>query len=440
MTRRLLLLPVLVPLALVPLLAPSAAWAVTSGQVVQALENRPVYVEPGVQLDVDEPAVRELVAGARVPVYVAVVTAQTAERAGGTPSLINRIGVGTRNSASSVLVLTDKPELRGASGRDALAAGVNGASAADQVVAGTRGQDAPDRAEVTAAVRQYVAILNRQAATGPGEALATRDTGGGSGSGLILGVLALGGAGLGAALLSRNKRRRLKSLEEARADVESLYGRLGSDVSLLSPGGDVVAGQALADAAERYNAAGAILATADTPGEYAAARRTAVEGLVAARVVRERLGLDPGPEVPLPPGTGPMLQERGQVQVGEQSFDGSPSYEPGRGHYYPGGQLGGRAVPGGWYSVPFWETALLAGVLTGGFGGGGLLGGGGGGFDQGYEQGVDDAGDAFRGGGGGGGGFEWGGGEVGGGDWGGGGGGGDGGGGDFGGGGDGGGW
>ena len=112
---------------------------------------------------------------------------------------------------------------------------------------------------------------------------------------------------------------------------------------------------------ERCTTTGAILASADTPGAYAAARRTAVEGLVAARVVRERLGLDPGPEVPLPPGTGPMLQERGRVQVGEQSFAGSPAYEPGRGHYYPGGQLGGQAVPGGWYSVPFWETALLAG-------------------------------------------------------------------------------
>ena len=358
MNGRLLLL--VVPLLAVPLLAPTAAWAVTSGQVVQSLETSPVYVEPGVVLDVDEPAVRELVAAARVPVYVAVVTAQTAERAGGTPSLINRIGVGTSNSASSVLVITDTPELLGASGREALAAGVNGASAADQVVAGSRGQDGLDRAGITAAVEQYVAILDRQAAAGSGQSLATRDTGGGNG-GLILGVLALGGAGVGAAVLSRNKRRGLKALEEARADVESLYGRLSSDVSLLSPGDDVVAGQALADAAERCTTTGAILASADTPGAYAAARRTAVEGLVAARVVRERLGLDPGPEVPLPPGTGPMLKERGRVQVGEQSFAGSPAYEPGRGHYYPGGQLGGQAVPGGWYSVPFWETALLAG-------------------------------------------------------------------------------
>ena len=432
MTRRLL------ALLLVFLAVPGTAWAVTSGDVVTGLRSEPVYVEPGVRLDTDVQALRELVANARVPVYVAVVTEQTALRAGGTASLVQRIGQGTENSSSSVLVITDKPELRAASGRDAVTAGVNGAVAADQVQGSVRGQDGLSRAEITSAVQQFLGILAQQAQSGSGKALqGGGGGGGGAGTGLVLGLLALGGVGAGVAVLSRNRKRRLKGLEEARADVESLYGRLGSDVSLLNPGGDVVAGQALADAAERYNATGALMAQADTPGEFAAARRTAVEGLAAARVVRERLGLDLGPDVPLPPSIGPQLQAPTRVQVGEQEFDGSPDYAPGRGHYYGGGMLGGRAVPGGWYSAPFWETALMASVLTGGLGGGGLFGGGGG-YGQGYEQGAEDAGDVFRGGGGGGGGggFEWGGGSVGGGDWGGGGGG-DGGGG---GGGDGGGW
>lgn len=408
MTRRLLVLLLAVPLLGVP----ATASAVTSGDVVEGLQGSPVYVEPGVDLDVDEAAVREAVADARVPVYVAIVTEQTALRAGGTASLVNRIGTGTRNSASSVLVVTDEPELRGASGREALDAGVDGALAADRVVAGTRGQDGLDRAELTAAVTQFVGVLGQQAAAGPG--LPDGQQGGGGSGGLLLGVLALGGAGLGVGVLSRNKRRRLKGLEEARADVESLYGRLGSDVSLLSPGGDQVAGQALADAAERYNATGALLATADTPGEFAAARRTAVEGLVAARVARERLGLDPGPEIPMPPASGPQLEAPARVRVGDEEYEGSPTYAPGRGHYYGGGMLGGRMVPGGWYGVPFWETALMASVLGGALGGGGLFGGG---QAYGDEQGAED--DAFRGGGGG---FEWGGGSVGGGDWGGGGG------------------
>ena len=416
MTRRVLLLFALL------LAVPGTAWAVDSGTVVEGLQQSPVYVEPGVRLDVDQAEVRLLVRNARVPVYVAIVREQTVERAGGGAAIVQRIGEGTRNSAASVLVLSDRPEVIGGSGREAQDAGINGKSAADQVFAGIRGGDGLSRAEVTAAVQTYVGILGEQASSGTGQALGS-DQGTGSGAGLVLGLLAVGGAGAGVAVLARSRKRRLKGLEEARADVESLYGRLGSDVSTLAPGDDAVARQALADASERYGATGALLSQADTPGEYAAARRTAVEGIAAARVVRERLGLDLGPDLPLPPATGPQLEAPTRVKVGDEEYDGSPSYAPGRGHYYGGGFLGGRQVPGGWYSAPFWETALLASVLSGGLGGGGLFGGGhdGSGNDQ-----DDDAGDVFRGGGGGGGGggFEWGGGSVGGGDGGGGGGGG----------------
>ena len=227
-------------------------------------------------------------------------------------------------------------------------------------------------------------------------------------------MLALAGAGAGVAVLRRNTKRRAKALESDRADVESLYGRLGSDVATLSAGDDPVTRQALSDASERYGATGALMSQADTPGEFAAARRTAIEGLTAARVARERLGLDPGPDIPPPPSTGPQLEQQTRVEVDDQEYDGSPTYAPGRGHYFGGGVLGGRTVPGGWYGVPFWETMLLGSILSGGLGGGG--------YERGDEEGVDDAGEARRGGGGDG--FGWGGGNVGGGDWGGGGGGG----------------
>ncbi len=198
-------------------------------------------------------------------------------------------------------------------------------------------------------------------------------------------------------LLVRSRRRKAahgKQLEDARADVESLYGRLGSDVQLLAPGDDDVARQALADAGERYNATGALMAKADTLGEYAAARRTAVEGIAAARVVRARLGLDPGPDVPLPPGAGPQLDAPTRVRVGEEEYDGSPQYEPGRPHYYEGGWYGGQQVPGGWYATPFWQTLLLSSVLRGGYGGGygraygRGYGGGYGGFGGGISGGI----------------------------------------------------
>jgi hypothetical protein len=244
------------------------------------------------------------------------------------------------------------------------------------------------------------------------------DNSGGNG-GTILGVLLVGGLVGGGLLYGRSRKRRQREMEGLRADVESLYNRLGSDVSTIPGGDDTVAKQALSDAAERYNATGALLATADTVGEFAAARRTAVEGLVAARTARQKLGLDPGPEIPMPPGPGPQLTSEGKVRVGDQEYDGSPTYAPGRGHYYGGGYYNGQPVPGGWYSFPFWETLLMTSVLTGGFGGGGVFGGGG--YERGYEEGVDDAHDAREDSGGGFGAGDWGGGGGGGGDWGGGG-------------------
>ncbi|MCW2713855.1 MAG: hypothetical protein JWN88_902 [Frankiales bacterium] len=421
-----LLVRLLAPLALTAVVlgaAAAPALAVSSGEVVERLQERPVYLEPGAPARVDEARVRQLVDDARVPVYVAVVTQATSERAGGAAALVERIGVGTRNSSSSILVITERapgqPVLRAASGRTARSAGVDGEDAINRVLQGSGG--AFDEAAATDAVAQFIGILDQQAQTGPGSTLERSPSGGsGAGSGVVLALLAVGGAGAGAAVLRRNAKRRVKALESDRADVESLYGRLGSDVSSLAAGADPVARQALNDAAERYTATGALLSQADTPGEFAAARRTAVEGLTAARVARERLGLDPGPDIPAPPSTGPQLQQDTRVQVGDQEYDGSPTYAPGRGHYYGGGVLGGRMVPGGWYGVPFWETMLLGSILSGGFGGG--LGGS---YERGYEEGVEDAGDVRWGDdGSGGGGFEWGGGSIGGGDWGGGGGGG----------------
>ena len=106
------------------------AFAVASGEVVEQLQDKPVYLEPGAPVRVDETAVRRRVSGAQVPVYVAVVTQATSDRAGGPAALVERIGVGTRNSSSTVLVITERapgqPVLRAASGSKARSAGVDG--------------------------------------------------------------------------------------------------------------------------------------------------------------------------------------------------------------------------------------------------------------------------------------------------------------------------
>jgi hypothetical protein len=90
----------------------------------------------------------------------------------------------------------------------------------------------------------------------------------------------------------------------AHAEVEALYQRLGHDIQTLDDGGDPANRQALTDAGERYNTAGAQLSHATTTGELAVVRSIVVEGLYATRLIRTRQGLDPGPDpapAPAPP-------------------------------------------------------------------------------------------------------------------------------------------
>lgn len=426
--RRLLLLTVLAVLAV-----PGIAHAATVNDVVADLRRDKVYVDPASGAELDEDRIRNAIG--TNPIYVASLPARAAAaQQRGLPELVVRIGQGLGNSQAAVLVLTDDSRFQADEGGAASSRGINAGNAARQAFAGGGGD--LNEEQLTARVLDFVRRVQAQAgsrsAGGNGTAFSNEEQNSGSGGGtaVVLGGLGLAAAGGGAFLYSRSRRRRLTELESSRADVESLYNRLGSDVATLSGGDDQVARQALADAAERYNATGALMSQADTPGEFEAARRTAVEGLTAARVARSRLGLDPGPDIPAPPGSGPQLQAAERVKVGDQEYDGSPDYQPGRQHYYGGGTVNGQMVPGGWYAMPFWETMLIGSVLAGGFGGFGG-GYGAGGYERGYEEGVEDAGDARQGDGGGwgdGGGGGWGGGGGGwdgggGGDWGGGGGG-----------------
>jgi len=397
--------------------APVSAQTVTAvDDIVDELRQDQVDLGPDAQVPLDEVDVRAAVRSSEVTVYVAGVAAATADRAGSRAALVDDIGRALQDSSAVVLVITDAPGVWAAEATALRERGVDAAGALDQVnVLGEFNEQ-----NVTGLVRDFVDVLDEQLAAGG------RPGAGGAASGTSLTpLLLLGAVGGGGYLLVRSRRQgkaRTQELADLRADVESLYGRLGSDVQLLAPGDDPVAEQALADAAERYGATGALMARADSPGEFAAARRTAIEGITAARVVRERLGLDPGPDVPMPAAEVPTLAEQSRVRVGEQEYEGSPDYRPGHAHYYEGGYYGGRPVPSGWYATPFWQGLLLGGLVSGsrrrgsgwssgaarrggastGFGGSRGFGGfgGGGGWGSGSGRGGGGSWGGGRGGGG----------------------------------------
>jgi hypothetical protein len=302
-------------------------------------------------------------------------------------------------------------------------------SLASKAVADNRAQLQSDN-DLTKTIEDFAALVGRTSpCTGSqrtGDTGSSGSSGGGSNGGWIaLGVLAALGAGAVSGLIWWRRRRDRLALLDERAKVQPYYDRLAAEVSSLQPGANPTARQALADASERFNSAGSQLANATRPAQLQAARRSVLEGLQAARTARTALGLDPGPELPpIVESQAPQLTEPQQVNAGGQLVQGYPTYTPGAPYYFAGG--GGFA--GGWYSMPFWETLLIAEALSPGWGWGGGWGGGGYGYgyDSGYQSGFDAGREAGQpaggdwGGGSWGGGGDWGGG--GGGDWGGGGG------------------
>jgi hypothetical protein len=180
-------------------------------------------------------------------------------------------------------------------------------------------------------------------------------------------LLALAVLGAYWTIRKQSAQRQERELADAEAEARRWYDRLGGQVLNLRDDGSVAVRQALADASERYTAAGAQLARARTVTQFRLARETAIEGLMYVRAAREAMGLDPGP--PLPPlaaahGTG-QLRETREVEVDGQTFRAGPHPGPDTPYYYPGGRVEGRPVPAGWYSQPIWKPALAgaAGAL-----------------------------------------------------------------------------
>ncbi len=213
---------------------------------------------------------------------------------------------------------------------------------------------------------------------------------------IVLIVLVAAALAAVAVIAARRGRQRLA---DAREDALRWYERLGGQVMNLSGDAPAVR-QALADAGERYTAAGAQLERSTSVKQYDLVRETALEGLAYARAARVALGIDPGPDLPPLAGAraaGQLTTDR-EVDVEGHTFRAGPQPADATPYYYPGGQVAGRGVPAGWYSEPWWKTALVAGA----WGVGSLLV-----FDAlfspswgdtGYDQGYDSADQSYDGG------------------------------------------
>lgn len=156
---------------------------------------------------------------------------------------------------------------------------------------------------------------------------------------------------------------RRKQLEDARAEARRWTERLGGQVLNLV-GTNEAAKQALADASERHGAAISQLDQADSAEKCRLTTETAMEGLYYVRAARTAMDMDPGPDLPDLTGrhgAGRVTEHR-EVEVDGKQQVASPTPTERTPHYYPGGRVAGRPVPEGWYSEPWWKTALVAGA------------------------------------------------------------------------------
>ncbi len=164
-------------------------------------------------------------------------------------------------------------------------------------------------------------------------------------------------------LIRQHQATKTRELDDAKADARRWVERLGGQVLNLVGTNDA-AKQALADAAERYTAAGSQMDQARSTAQARGVTETAYEGLYYVRAARTAMDLDPGPELPPLPGqqrAGAVTETR-EIEVGGHHYGASPNPTGRNTHYYPGGTVAGRPVPRGWYSEPWWKPALVAGA------------------------------------------------------------------------------
>lgn len=186
---------------------------------------------------------------------------------------------------------------------------------------------------------------------------------------LLLIAIVVGGGIFVVSKVTGNNTKKQEAVEfsDAQADARRWIERLGSQVLTLA-GSDAASTQAIADASERYTAASSQISSAQTSRQAELARESALEGLHYMNAAREIMGMPAGPELPPLEGqrnAGRVTETRTVEQDG-RTLTASPVASDETPNYYPGGNVAGRPVPAGWYSEPWWASALRSGVWTAG--------------------------------------------------------------------------
>jgi hypothetical protein len=160
---------------------------------------------------------------------------------------------------------------------------------------------------------------------------------------------------------------RQRRFEDAQAEARQWVDRLGGQIVQVLGRNDA-SKQALAEAAERYDTAGRRYYQADSPEQAELAREAALEGLAYVRAARVAMDMDPGLTLPGgAPRAGQVTAYR-KVDINGQTYEISPQPGENTPYYHPGGEVAGRPVPRGWYSIPWWKPAVIRGTWAPGAG------------------------------------------------------------------------
>jgi hypothetical protein len=348
-------------------------------EAAQALESKPVYVDPDAQralsareVDRLREAIRRQDAG---PLYLAVLPASAAEEAGGDPdAALREIALSVDEPGTYAAVIGDS--FRAGATDGVLPPGEAGALAGQALEA--------EAGNGTAAVLEDFVRRVAEARAGGGEGGGAASDGGGGFPVFLLLLL-----GLPLALFAFARRRQRKreeaaveaEFEEVREVARDDVVALGDDIRALDldmemPNADPEAKQHYALAVERYTQASEALDRARRPEDLQPVTELLEEGRWAMEAARAEMEGRPAPERRPPcffdPRHGPSVTDVQWAPPGGQPR-AVPVCAADAVRIRDGEEPNMRQVPVNGELVPYWQAGPAFGPWAGGFFGGGLL-------------------------------------------------------------------